>query len=389
MDKIKEKLVELLKSVDKTKHSVEEFDSISNFIENMEKFTYPTNTKKWIIGNLKWEQQHTVPEAFLNGFTEKNNGMIYLYDLSKKGFVNENEVPTKSILKMEDVYTFTDKAGKKNYFLEKFVFSFYLESGIKSVIEKLLKHEKLIERDWQILSWFIVYQFTRTKSFLESLKCNYQKSMKFMFQNSSKTYEHFEERFKEMQKETGYETEVSIRETYEYAKQWNYSLSLDKDYILVTAMSLANDFWPLFLNAHYEILETRKPWFFFCSDVPFFIIPPANWSKNTWLWLRFPKEAERIMPLNKTQCVRITLLPQEIKYGVNYSYMTINKKMTDRINTYICKNAERFILTKNKEYLKEIIWRINFRILQKEKKREAISYNKDYDLLVESQFFPS
>jgi len=62
--------------------------------------------------------------------------------------------------------------------------------------------------------------------------------------------------------------------------------------------------------------------------------------------------------------------------------------MTNRINTYICKNADRFILTKDKEYLKGILWRINFKILEKEKKREAVSYDKDFNLLIESQFFP-
>jgi len=53
--------------------------------------------------------------------------MIYLYDLSKKDFVNESKVSTNSILKEEDIYVFTDKSGKKNYFFEKFTFSFILE----------------------------------------------------------------------------------------------------------------------------------------------------------------------------------------------------------------------------------------------------------------------
>jgi len=39
-----------------------------------------------------------------------------------------------------------------------------------------------------------------------------------MFQNRYKTFEHFEERFKKMQKETGYKTNVTIRETYDYIK---------------------------------------------------------------------------------------------------------------------------------------------------------------------------
>lgn len=91
--------------------------------------------------------------------------MTYLYDLFKKDFVSENKVSTNSFMKEEDIYVFTDKSGEKNYFFEKFTFSFILESGIKNVIEKLLVREKLIERDWQILSWFIAFQYTRTKSF--------------------------------------------------------------------------------------------------------------------------------------------------------------------------------------------------------------------------------
>jgi len=41
------------------------------------------------------------------------------------------------------------------------------------------------------------------------------------------------------------------------------------------------------------------------------------------------------MPLNKTQCVKITLFPKEINHGVSCSYKTINEKMTNRINTEI------------------------------------------------------
>ncbi|PIQ42101.1 hypothetical protein COW06_00810 [Candidatus Gracilibacteria bacterium CG12_big_fil_rev_8_21_14_0_65_38_15] len=335
MEKIKEKLRELINSADESKHSKEELDNLSKFVENLEKFTYPTNIKKGVIKNLELERQHTIPGVFLNGFTENNDGMIYLYDLSKKDFVNESKVSTNSILKEEDIYVFTDKSGKKNYFFEKFTFSFILEGGIKNVLGKFLTHEKLIERDWQILSGFIAFQFTRTKRFLETLKYNYQKSMKIMFQNRYKTFEHFEERFKKMQKETGYKTNVTIRETYDYIKAGNYDAVANKDYILTTAMSLANDFWPLFLNAHYEILETRKLGFFMCSDVPFFIIPPVGWPKNMGLGLMYPPKAERIMPLNKTQCVKITLFPKEINHGVSCSYKTINEKMTNRINTEI------------------------------------------------------
>ena len=46
MEKIKEKLRELINSADESKHSKEELDNLSKFVENLEKFTCPTNIKK-------------------------------------------------------------------------------------------------------------------------------------------------------------------------------------------------------------------------------------------------------------------------------------------------------------------------------------------------------
>lgn len=209
-----------------------------------------------------------------------------------------------------------------------------------------------------------------------------------MFQNRYKSFEQFEEHFKEIQKKTGYKTNVTISETYDYIQSWNYNIRVNKDHILTTVMKLANDFWPYFLNAHYEILEIRKSWFFLCSDVPFFIIPPTEWPKSKWIWLMYPIEAEKIIPLNKKQCLKITLFPKEEKNEVSWSYKYINEKMINRINTYICKNAERFIISNNKEYLRKIILRINFKILKKDKNREEIYYHKGSDKLFNNQFFP-
>lgn len=64
--KLKKELKELLENTDKTIHSQEEIDILSDFIENSEKYTYPKKKKNWVIKDMKWEKQHTVPKTYLN-----------------------------------------------------------------------------------------------------------------------------------------------------------------------------------------------------------------------------------------------------------------------------------------------------------------------------------
>ena len=52
--------------------------------------------------------------------------------------------------------------------------------------------------------------------------------------------------------------------------------------------------------------------------------------------------------------------------------------MTNRLNQYICKNAERFIVSKDMTYLKEILASIDHKKLAQDKSRENIIFNEGF-----------
>lgn len=373
MNELKIKLGVLLQQYKSAWVSDIKLESYTKMIGNLEKIVYPETIEK----------QHIVPQTFLEWFAD-NWSALYCYDLNKQSFLGTEMIPVENLLKENNFYVFEDQDRKSNFFFEKFVFSMYLEGWIKELIQKLDTHKSLSEEDWQLLSWFIVYQFARTKSFIQNIQTSHGEVCKIQFQNSFRTYEDF---LATLTKNTIDNEGVDPKELYEYIQSWKYDVRVDKDSALVLAMQMANDLWHLFLNAHYEILEVEEDWFFLCSDTPFFIIPPKWWSKYIGVWLMYPKHAEKIIPINKRQCLQITLLPEYFDYWVSCSYTLVDQDEIDRINEYIVKNANRFVLSKDKDYLQDILWRINFLDLEVEKKRKRVNLNENWRI-VGNYFYP-
>jgi len=76
-------------------------------------------------------------------------------------------------------------------------------------------------------------------------------------------------------------------------------------------------------------------------------------------------------------------------WSKRFFYSQINQKQTNRINSYICKNAERFVLSKNKEYLLNLCNSIDFNKIDQEKNRKNIYFNKDIGLIANYNYYPA
>lgn len=365
--------------------SKEEEEEIAYFFDNYDKLSNPTI--KWKDGqvkNLEWESQHKVPRAFLNLFSDGDNA-LFQYDIKEKTLSNK-KINTKNLLTEDDYYVVKDKDKNRSYFFEKYIFSYLFESKISDVIKKIKNKEPLIEGDLQRLSWFIAYQYVRTDSFINFLKFDYESMIKNMSMYSYDTFEQFEQMVLNMQKKTGKDV-WNIKELYEYAKKWDYDVDVHKESIIINALSLWNKIWPEFLDWNYEILETRKKSFFLVSDNPFFIIPPKDYPKWMWIWLGFPPNSEKIIPINDKQCLRIFLTGKANPW-ISIKYKTINYKETNRINSYICKNATRFILWKDQRYMRELVKKVDFHKSYKEKTENRFFYDKDLKLIITKQLYP-
>ncbi len=212
---------------------------------------------------------------------------------------------------------------------------------------------------------------------------NAWKFKKIDFQTKFKTYEDFQNHL-----QINWPKIDDPQDFYNFMNSQENNLVMSEEDSMIRSMELGNKFWLLFLNAHYEVLETRKDNFFLCSDNPFFIIPPSDWPKNIWLGIVEPRTAEKIIPISKKQCLRITIFPEEVTHWISLSYSTVNQKTTNRINQFICKNAERFIVSKEKEYLKKILETIDSKKLADDKNRERVVKSKDFPMAMNYSFYP-
>jgi Protein of unknown function (DUF4238) len=345
-------------------------------IDNLEKIVYPDGSNK--------ERQHYVPRCLLEWFTESGDeDGLFVYDISKKQYLNKGgKIPLAKVLTEKNLYVFKDKSGQDNFFFEKFVFSMYLEGWLKEIIWKIERHEKLSIEDWQRLSGFIIYQFTRTKKFIIGIWRRFWELYKRNWQESLKNFN----AFCKVMEELGIKD--NLAETHKILLEWKFDTVLSQEDAMIKAMASAHELQPLFLNAHYEVMETRKNNFFLCSDNPFFIIPPYNFPRNRWLWLIYPLSAEKIIPISKKICLRIHIYPEDQKHGVSLSYSSINQKMTNRINQFICKNADKYVLSKEKGYLDQVLKTIDYRRLQQDNNRENITFDDNLSLLIWNFFYP-
>lgn len=364
--------------------SEDETKEVEYFIENYEKFCYPTKKTKDGTVLLEWEKQHKVPKVFLDFFSESEK-WLYQYDL-KINKISDNPIPTSQLLREDDFYVILEKEWKRSYIFEKFLFSYVLEGKISWVIKRIQSHTKLSSDDWQILSGFISYQYVRTDNFIQNIKESHEFSARVRAMHSYDTFEQFQWMIERMKKET-WKDVWDARKLYDYMKSWEYDIIAPRESIIWDVLKFGNWFRPTFLSWHYEVLETNKSNFFLVSDNPFFMIPPKWWRKGVWVWLLYPPSTEKIIPINSKQCLRIWLDPKWEKW-VWMSYRTINHKETNRINQYICRNATRFILSKNKEYLSQLLKNIDFIKVNDEKNCNKFHYDNGFKIQIGQQLYP-
>ena len=363
--------------IDKQLHSIEEIDEFLTRIEpKLDALMYPKVNSKGDL--LSWEKQHVVPKVYLDKFIAPGDTGLYYYFLKKNDFVKKFTLSTRWIWRKTDYYVTDDIHWKKNYFFEKFLFSSYLEWGFSKIVDKISSKYSLSDEDWNILSWFIAYQYVRTPKFIEWLKAKWdlmiEKKLKPDFQIGNHT---------EILREV-YDSEEEINDAVEYIKNGNYKVTISEKSAILESLKLGNDIWMDFKYATYEVLQTRKSWHFLCSDNPFFIIPPSDYPRNLWVWFCIPFEARKIIPISRNLAISIIFFHNKVQPTI--SYRTINQKETDFINTYICKNANECILWSDMNYMNSILKKIDFVRVQKDLNRPRVLIDENLWLVVNNYY---
>lgn len=366
---------------------------IRNIQELMNKSTRE-EIDKYSVEELTDEQQHYVPIIYLKWFSK--DWFVLVYDLQNKCFLwNGEYIPPKSICRDWDFYVAMTKDKKYNYAIEKVIFSDFLEWNIPLVIWKLKKQEKIDEFEYNVLASFIAFQFLRT----EKQKSEYEESVKLMHKfnimetmwlSGDGNYDIFSKRAEQYQKKT-WKNLWDIKKLFNSTKDMELNIILPKEKYIKHMLKMSVYIAQYLLNSNIIIYHTKKNNKLITSDNPCYIIPPkwrkyVSWEYINWIWFLLPTNARKIIHLSET--IAIECLPHEFIPWWKITHKFLNQKETQTFNSYIVKNAKRFIIWSSKENIENTIKKINFKYIEELKKIPIVKYFEDKKIVWTFWIYP-
>lgn len=123
-------------------------------------------------------KQHTTPRFYLKKFADKNQ-FLWVFD-KKRQEIRKQSVKDTTIEK--DFYTLIEK-GRKDYKVEKELFSQGIEKEFAKILNKIISNKKIENEDKGVISRFVLFQFGRTTSFKNDYERIYKKKMEQQITN--------------------------------------------------------------------------------------------------------------------------------------------------------------------------------------------------------------
>jgi hypothetical protein len=338
------------------------------------------------------EKQHYVPVIYLKWFSK--NWLIVVYDIKERIFINNwNPIYNKDICKKWDFYVAQMDNRKYSYAIEKILFSEFIEWNIESVINKLSKQQELNDFEHNVLASFISFQFTRTKKFKDQFESNrnqfyktYSKEVLWFWWD----FENFKETVKVYEQNT-WNSIWNIEDFFETTNRISINVKESPEAYMKHMLEIWLNFSKFLLNCEIIIHHTRKNNLLITSDNPFYIIPPKGWKYKSWErinWIGFlkPIKARKIIHLSETLAVEC--FPHKFIPWGKIIHNFLNYKKTQILNSYIIKNAERFIMCSSKKNIDNVIKNINFKKNQDIKNIPNIKFFHDEQVIWNFWIYP-
>ena len=286
------------------------------------------------------KNQHYVPVYYLKRFTNSDDKLEVL-DL-KPNKVMRPRSP-KTVCHEKDFYSTYSSTQEENQALEE-EFSQSensLAQSLPGVIEKLMKGERIIEKDLKVIGEVMTSQHLRPKSMLDYID-------KYVLENAEKHEGDLPNKFQ------GQDIRLAKRKATEMIKKGEYSRTIHQG-----IFSESPNYFGMIQAKHYRFYVLRSDAEFITSDNPSFDLSPNGSSTNP----RSFSFTERIHQMALTPKILVRAVePIQGQRRVKVVDLHDNKEDNQKIlelNLDCVDNATQYVYASSREVLDELVVCVN------------------------------
>lgn len=289
------------------------------------------------------KRHHYLPIFYLINFCEK--GFLWVYDRNKNEY--REQAPINTAIQKK-YYSFIGRDDKEHFEIENEVLS-NIESDTKPIIDKINNKEIISLYEKIILAIFISFLHLRTPGFEKEINEIFEKFIKIFAKYCFPTEEYTKKIIKKAVSNNK-QKDVSPKKLMDFVNKENYKVKVHRDFSLKMMYNLAQELPIDLIQMDWQFCYSPKKSSFVTSDNPFVLIPSCNYKKEgvCGLGIRVPG-VKKIIPLTQKVCLVI------YDKGDNIENKDIPSREVEEINSYITKNCDRFLISRDKVLLEKLI----------------------------------
>ena len=286
---------------------------------------------------------HYLPQFYLKFFADEK-GLAWTYDRAKQQYLR---LPPKVIAAENDFYSLPTEDAKARTIIEDMLAKL-VEGPVAPVIKKLTTAYRPTQTELEHLAMFVSFQRVRVPGAHAQINTAMKEFGEEFTRSSFATRERVEAGCEAMRRATGEALDVDPEELVEFVQNGQWDLSIGRHAILAMMLDQALEMVLVVASLKWTFLFAAKGRAFITSDVPFVVVPPQGWAKETGVGLVTPG-ALQYLPLTSGVCLRMG----EPDYGLRTRI--VDSGVVRTINANVAANSERFIFANNDSSLRRAV----------------------------------
>lgn len=289
------------------------------------------------------KRHHILPRFYLDGFCK--DGLLWVYDRQVDEFRKQSPINTAVIT---HYYTIEDEKGEKQSGVETILSQ--IESLAKPVIEKLIASENVSPQDRADLAIFIAIQFLRVPAFEHMFNDLQDHAMRKL---NERTFSSVDKIKEILERASGLDDEtrkVDPEVILEIVDKGEYSIEFHRNDTIRAMLELSLKFSIIFQQMDWVIAHCSDDTSFITSDYPFTLIPPQNYTPNSFMGVGILTEGTiKLFPICQTCCL---ILKDKGDAVIHVQFGKSNVRQSNLSTSY---NSERYLIARDEKLLRNLV----------------------------------
>jgi len=218
------------------------------------------------------------------------------------------------------------------------------------IIQKLINGKKISNNERLELSTFMAIMFTRTPTFRENMNQFHVHMTDLHIKNIFASKENAEEIYKKM-KEDGYDKEVDIEALVKTTQEGRYKIEIPREMSVQDMLMIIPMIDQILCQKSWFLLRTSSG--FITTDIPVFLDHPNLYNQGAYGVGFETPGVKAVFTLSK----ELLLIMKSTKLGASLQEEIIEDRNVREINKLIALHSRKYIISHNKEVLKDFIKR--------------------------------